>query len=142
MNYQNVDILLVEDSRADAEMTLRTLKRQGIANHVDWVHDGVEALDYLNVAVDGSIRRPKLVLLDLKMPRMDGMELLRKMKANPQTSSIPVVMMTSSRDEADLIASYGLSVNSFVVKPLKFEDFADTIAQIGMYWIIANKAPE
>ncbi len=112
MNDQHVDILLVEDSRADAEMTLRTLKRRGIANNIQWVRDGVEALDYLfctgNFA-DRSNGYPKMVLLDLKMPKMDGLQVLDRMKQDPRTKTIPVVMMTSSREEGDLVASYRLA---------------------------------
>jgi two-component system, response regulator len=145
MNYQQVEILLVEDSTADAEMTMRTLKRRGIANNVQWVRDGVEALDYLFCTGEHSDRangHPKLVLLELKMPRMDGLQVLERMKADARTRSIPVVMMTSSREEGDLIASYRLGVNSFVVKPVDFGEFAETVAQVGMYWMIANEAPE
>jgi two-component system response regulator len=145
MNYQHVEILLVEDSTADAEMTMRTLKRRGIANNVHWVRDGEEALDYLFCTGGHSSRangHPKLVLLDLKMPRMDGLQVLERMKADAHTRTIPVVMMTSSREEGDLIASYRLGVNSFVVKPVDFGEFAETVAQVGMYWMIANEAPE
>jgi CheY-like chemotaxis protein len=144
MNYEHVQILLVEDSKADAEMTLRTLKRRGIVNNVEWVRDGIEALDYLNCTgpyADRTNGNPKLVLLDLKMPRMDGLQLLELMKANPLTRTIPVVMMTSSREEGDLMASYRLGVNSFVVKPVEFGEFAETVARVGMYWILANVAP-
>ena len=143
-NFQHVEILLVEDSDADAEMTLRTLKRRGIVNNVEWVRDGIEALDYLNCTgpyADRTNGNPKLVLLDLKMPRMDGLQLLELMKANPLTRTIPVVMMTSSREEGDLMASYRLGVNSFVVKPVEFGEFAETVARVGMYWILANVAP-
>jgi two-component system response regulator len=142
--YQQVEILLVEDSMADAEMTLRTLKKRGIANSVEWVRDGVEALDWIHCR-NGYANRPnghpKLVLLDLKMPRMDGLQLLEAMKADAFTRSIPVVMMTSSREEGDLLASYGLGVNSYVVKPVDFDEFSERIAQIGMYWMIANQTP-
>ncbi|MGB0134806.1 response regulator [Dokdonella sp.] len=144
MNYQNVEILLVEDSKADAEMTLRTLKKRGIANNVEWVRDGAEALDYLFCTGSYADRKnghPKLVLLDLKMPKLDGHEVLEKMKSDPRTRTIPVVMMTSSREEGDLVASYQLGVNSFVVKPVQFDEFAETVAQVGMYWMIANQAP-
>ncbi|MGH8076500.1 MAG: response regulator [Lysobacter sp.] len=145
MNYQQVEILLVEDSSADAEMTLRTLKRRGIANHIDWVQDGVEALEYLFREGRHSEREdghPKLVLLDIKMPRMDGLQVLERMKQDARTRSIPVVMMTSSREEGDMVASYRLGVNSYVVKPVDFDQFAETIAQVGMYWMIANEAPD
>ena len=142
--YQQVEILLVEDSAADAEMTLRTLKRRGIANSVEWVRDGVEALDWLYCRNDHAGRingHPKLVLLDLKMPRMDGLQLLEVMKSDPHMRTIPVVMMTSSREEGDLLASYSLGVNSFIVKPVDFGEFAETVAQVGLYWMIANEAP-
>ena len=142
--YQQVEVLLVEDSAADAEMTLRTLKRRGIANLVEWVRDGTEALDWLHCRNEYAHRRngfPKLVLLDLKMPRMDGLQLLEIMKADPDTRAIPVVMMTSSREEGDLLASYGLGVNSYVVKPVDFGEFAERISQVGMYWVIANQTP-
>jgi len=144
MNFQQVEILLVEDSSADAEMTLRTLKKRGIANNVEWVKDGVEAIDYLfreGLHASRDNGQPKLVLLDLKMPRMDGLQVLRRMKSDGRTRKIPVVMMTSSREEGDLIASYELGVNSYVVKPVDFDEFAVTVAQVGMYWLIANQAP-
>jgi CheY-like chemotaxis protein len=145
MNLQPVEILRVEDSHADAEMTLRTLKRRGIANNVEWVKDGVEALEFLACSGAFSGRSngtPKMVLLDLKLPRMDGLQVLDRMKQDPATRHIPVVMMTSSREEGDLVASYERGVNSFVVKPVDFSEFAETVAQIGMYWMLANEAPD
>ena len=144
MNYQQVEILLVEDSVADAEMTQRTLKRRGIANDIAWVKDGAEAMDYLRCQGAYAHRpqaHPKLVLLDLKMPRMDGLQVLEQMKSDPSLRAIPVVMMTSSREEGDLLTSYNLGVNSYVVKPVNFDEFAETVAQVGMYWMIANQAP-
>lgn len=145
MNYQPVDILLVEDSSADAEMTLRTLKRLGVANDIQWVRDGIEALNYLHREgsyADRGNGYPKLVLLDLKMPKMDGLQVLERMKADPRTKAIPVVVMTSSREEGDLVASYQLGVNSYVVKPVDFTEFAETVSRVGMYWMIANEAPD
>lgn len=142
MSYEQVEILLVEDSRADAEMTLRTLKKRGIANRIEWVRNGVEALDYLfcqGEYADRSSGHPRIVLLDLKMPLMDGLQVLERMKSDPRTRSIPVVMMTSSREEGDLIASYRLGVNSFVVKPVDFDAFAEMVAEVGMYWMISNQ---
>ena len=144
MTYQSVELLLVEDSDADAEMTLRTLRKQGIANRMERVRDGVEALEFLRCEGAFSERPaglPRLVLLDLKMPRMDGMEVLREMKADPALRAVPVVMMTSSREEGDLLTSYQLGVNSYIVKPVDFGAFAETIARVGMYWMIANQAP-
>nr|WP_202594011.1 response regulator [Lysobacter dokdonensis] len=142
---RQVEILLVEDSKADAEMTLRTLSKHGIANHVDWVRDGVQALEWLFREGEYAGRDngdPRLVLLDIKMPRMDGLQVLERMKRDPRTQRIPVVMMTSSREEFDLLASYTLGVNSFIVKPVDFDAFASTIAQVGMYWMIANEVPD
>jgi two-component system, response regulator len=144
MDYQTVEVLLVEDSDDDAEMTLRTLRKRGIANRVDRVRDGVEALEYLRregAHAGRSQGMPKLMLLDLKMPRMDGLAVLRTMKSDPALRAVPVVMMTSSREEGDLIASYELGVNSYIVKPVDFAEFAETVAQVGMYWMLANQAP-
>lgn len=142
--HDKVQILLVEDSAHDAEMTLRSLKRRGIANDIAWVKDGVEALDYLFCegsfdGRDGGL--PRLVLLDLKMPRMDGLQVLKRMKSDARTMKVPVVMLTSSHEEGDLVESYALGVNSYIVKPVDFENFAETVSQIGMYWVLMNKAP-
>ena len=142
MSYEPIEILLVEDSRADAEMTLRTLKKRGIANRIEWVRNGVEALDYLfrqGTYANRPGGHPRLVLLDLKMPMMDGLQVLERMKSDPRTETIPVVMMTSSREEGDLLASYRLGVNSYIVKPVDFDAFAETIAEVGMYWMISNQ---
>jgi two-component system response regulator len=108
------------------------------------VKDGVEALEFLHCQgqyADRPQGNPKLVLLDLKMPRMDGLQVLEKMKQDPATRAIPVVMMTSSREEGDMLSSYHLGVNSYVVKPVNFDEFAEMVAQVGMYWLIANQAP-
>ena len=140
--YQQVQILLVEDSAQDAELTQRALKRHKVANDIAWVRDGVEALEYLHCEGAWSGRDsglPKLVLLDLKMPRMDGLQLLAKLKADEKTRLIPVVMLTSSREEADLMRSYTLGVNSYIVKPVDFEQFAETVSQVGMYWMLSNQ---
>jgi CheY-like chemotaxis protein len=142
--YQPIQILLVEDSANDAELTQRALKRRGLVNDIAWVKDGVEALEYLFCEgryADRDNGPPKLVLLDLKMPRMDGLQVLERLKANPATRSIPVVMLTSSREEGDLVTSYSLGVNSYIVKPVEFDNFAEIVEQIGMYWVLANQAP-
>ena len=145
MNYQQVEILLVEDSKADADMTMRTLKKRGIANNVEWVKNGVEAMEYLfpeGAFANRPAGTPKLVLLDLKMPLMDGLQVLERMKADPRTQAIPVVMMTSSREEGDVLASYRLGVNSYVVKPVDFRDFAEMVSEVGMYWMLSNQVPD
>ena len=142
--YQNVEILLVEDSVHDAEMTMRVLKRRGIVNDIAWVKDGVEAIEYLfceGEYADRDNGLPKLVLLDMKMPRMDGLQVLKKLKGSEKTRHIPVVMLTSSREEGDLMNSYLSGANSYIVKPVDFEQFDETIAQIGMYWVLVNQAP-
>jgi CheY-like chemotaxis protein len=142
---QTVEILLVEDSENDAELTMRTLRRRGIANTIDWVRDGVEALDYLyreGKYAERSPGMPRLVLLDLKMPRMDGLQVLARLKRDERTQALPVVMLTSSREEGDLLGSYELGANSYVVKPVDFDQFAETVAQVGLYWAVVNQVPE
>lgn len=141
--YQGVEILLVEDSAHDAEMTMRVLKKRGIVNEIAWVKDGVEAIEYLFCEGEYANRDnglPKLVLLDMKMPRMDGLQVLRRLKSSEKTQHIPIVMLTSSREEGDLMNSYLSGVNSYIVKPVDFEQFDETIAQIGMYWVLVNQA--
>lgn len=142
--YQGVEILLVEDSAHDAEMTMRVLKKRGIVNEIAWVKDGVEAIEYLFCEGEYASRDnglPKLVLLDMKMPRMDGLQVLKRLKSSEKTQHIPIVMLTSSREEGDLMNSYLSGVNSYIVKPVDFEQFDETIAQIGMYWVLVNQAP-
>lgn len=142
MSYEQIEILLVEDCSDDAAMTLRTLHKRGIANRVLWVRDGVEALDFLfceGPHAGRTDRAPKLVLLDLKMPRMGGLQVLERIKQDARTRAIPAVMMTSSRQEGDMLASYALGVNSFVVKPVEFDAFSETVAQVGMYWMMTNQ---
>ena len=140
--FEHVQILLVEDSAQDADLARRALRRHNVANDVDWVRDGVEALEYLYCEGEYAGREsgpPKLVLLDMKMPRMDGLQVLERLKGDPRTRAIPVVMLTSSREETDLVESYKLGVNSYIVKPVDFEQFADTVSQVGMYWVLANQ---
>ena len=143
---EQMEILLVEDSAADAEMTMRSLRRHNLVNHLHWVKDGAEALEYLfctgQHAGRDPARRPKLVLLDIKMPKVDGIEVLRRLKADPATQAIPVVVMTSSNEDRDIGEAYRLGVNSYVVKPLQFEAFLDTVAKIGLYWVLTNRAPK
>jgi CheY-like chemotaxis protein len=135
---QYVEILLAEDNAEDAEMTMRALRRNNLGNKLRWVKDGAEALDYLFGA---TTRPPKLVLLDIKMPKVDGIEVLRRLKADPATQRIPVVVMTSSNEDRDVVESYRLGVNSYIVKPVRFEAFMETVAKIGLYWVLTNRAP-
>jgi CheY-like chemotaxis protein len=139
------EILLAEDSPADAEMTLRALRSHNLANRVHWVKDGEAALDFVlcrgAYAGRDAAHPPKLVLLDIKMPKVDGIEVLRQLKAGAETRAIPVVVMTSSNEERDIVESYRLGVNSYIVKPVQFEAFLETVAKIGLYWVITNRVP-
>ncbi|HUQ24643.1 MAG TPA: response regulator [Burkholderiales bacterium] len=141
-----VEILLVEDNPADAEMTLRALRRNNLANKVYWVKDGEQALEFMfrtgTYADRDPIAVPKLVMLDIKMPKVDGIEVLRRIKANEETRTVPVVVMTSSNEERDVVESYRLGVNSYIVKPVQFESFLETVAKIGLYWVITNRVPQ
>lgn len=139
-----VEILLVEDNPTDAELTLRALRRNNLANNVVWVKDGAEALDFLHCRGNYANRKngtPKLILLDLKLPKIDGIEVLRELKTDSKTKIIPVVMLTSSQEERDLVESYRLGVNSYIVKPVDFEKFLETVSQVGFYWSLMNKIP-
>ncbi len=143
-NFAQVDILLVEDTATDAEMTIRALRRRGMANHLVWVRDGSEALDFLfrqGVYAGREDSRPKLVLLDVKMPKIDGIDVLRKMMQEESLRTIPVVMLTSSAEERDMVESYRLGANSYIVKPVDGDDFDRVVSDIGMYWMLVNKLP-
>ncbi|HJU83833.1 MAG TPA: response regulator [Holophagaceae bacterium] len=140
-----VEILLVEDNPADAEMAIRALTRKNLANHLVWVKDGEEALDFLfragryeDLAPD---LKPRLILLDLKMPKVDGLEVLARLKSDERTSLIPVVMLTSSKEEQDIVASYRLRVNSYIVKPVDFTQFFEAVESAGLYWMVTNHLP-
>lgn len=142
----STNVLLVEDNPHDAELTMRALNSKRLANHVVWVKDGVEALEHIfgpgNDAANQVVCRPRVVLLDIKMPRMDGLEVLKRLKTNPLTRTIPVIIMTSSDEEGDLVRSYELGVNSYVVKPVDFQSFIDAVQSVGLYWLILNHVPE
>ncbi|MPZ45232.1 MAG: response regulator [Betaproteobacteria bacterium] len=144
-NYEQVEILLVEDKSTDAELTLRALKRHNLANRVLWVKDGQEALDYVFAAGAYAERSPggdpKLILLDIKLPRISGVDVLRRLKGDERTKSIPVTMLTSSAEERDVIESYQLGVNSYIVKPVDFNKFVETVSEVGMYWMVVNRPP-
>lgn len=134
-------ILLAEDSEQDVELTLAALEEYNLANEVVVARDGAEALDYLyqRGKFAGEASRPVVVMLDLKMPRVDGLEVLRQMKSDPELKRIPVVMVTSSREEQDLVRSYELGVNAYVVKPVDFQKFVESIKQVGFFWAVINE---
>lgn len=142
-NFTQVEILLVEDNPSDAELTLYSLRSINLANQVLWVKDGAEALDYLFCRGSYSERPshavPKLILLDLKLPKVDGIEVLHQLRADPRTRMIPVVMLTSSAEENDLIASYRRGINSYIVKPVDYDVFVETVAKVGFYWMLMNQ---
>jgi len=141
----DVEILLVEDSPQDAEMTLRALQKHNLANGVHRVEDGVQALEFVfatgEYSTRSSERPPKLVLLDLKLPKVDGLEVLRRMKSDDRTKRIPVVMLTSSKLDEDMLKSYTLGVNSYVVKPVEFVKLVEAVKQLGLYWLQINSVP-
>jgi two-component system response regulator len=143
MNLNEVEILLVEDNTHDAEMTIRALRKVNLANNLIRLKDGEEALDFLFARGQFQDRdlmnKPKVILLDIKMPKIDGIEVLRQIKANEVTSIIPVVIMTSSKEEQDIVTSYKLGVNSYVVKPVDFEGFAKAVSELGFYWLLTNQ---
>lgn len=144
-DFSDVEVLLVEDNHADAEMTMRALDRANFSNKVYWVHDGVEALDFVRctgpyVSRDRT-QRPKLILLDLTIPRLSGLSVLRELKSGVQTSTIPIVVLTSSDQDDDIAESYRLGVNGFVNKPVEPASFVEQVSRIGMYWLMVNQAP-
>jgi two-component system, response regulator len=143
MNNQEVEILIVEDNPNDAELTLRALRKQNLANNVVHLPDGAEAMDFLFAKGKYSDRQinnlPKVILLDLKMPKIDGLELLEKIKFEPLTKAIPVVILTSSAEDPDIKRAYELGANSYIVKPVEFNKFSKTVADLGLYWMVINK---
>jgi CheY-like chemotaxis protein len=143
--FNQVEVLLVEDNMHDAEMTIRALKKVNLANNLFHVKDGEEALDFIFAQGKYAGREtsdlPKVILLDIKMPKVDGIEVLRQLKSREESKVIPVVIMTSSKEEQDIINSYQLGVNSYVVKPVDFEGFAKAVSQLGLYWLLTNQQP-
>jgi len=147
MDYpQAVDILLVEDNPADAELTIRALKKRNLANQLHLVEDGAEALDFIFCRGQYDRREmsspPKVILLDLKLPKVNGLEVLREFKSDERTRSIPVVVVTSSREDPDIQAAYALGANSYVVKPVDFDAFVDAMSRLGFYWLLLNQPPK
>ena len=132
-----VEILLVEDSSADAELTLRALSQHNLANHVHVARDGAAAIEFLH----GSNHTPKVVLLDLKLPKVSGLDVLRAIKGDERTKRLPVVVLTSSREEPDIAEAYRLGANSYIVKPVDFEDFVRAVSDAGLYWLLLNQPP-
>jgi two-component system, response regulator len=145
MNTDAPLILLVEDNLADLELALHALKKHHLANQIQTARDGAEALDfllgrgaYVNLPLPAL---PRLVLLDLKLPKVDGLEVLRTIKSDPRTRAVPVVVMTTSREEQDMVRSYELGVNSYIIKPVDFAQFTDAVRELGMYWLLLNQLP-
>lgn len=139
------DILLIEDNPEDVEITLRAFRKNHIANKIHVVRDGEEALECLfstgRYADSSACANTKLILLDLKLPKVDGLEVLQKCKSDPRTKNIPIVVLTSSREERDLVQSYNYGVNSYVVKPVDFPQFTEAVRQLGLYWVLLNQVP-
>ncbi|MBU1355562.1 MAG: response regulator [Candidatus Edwardsbacteria bacterium] len=146
METKQVEILLVEDNQTDAELTMRALKKNNLANLVKWVKDGAEALDYLFAQGQYSDNKvnnpPKVILLDLRLPKVDGLEVLKKVKGDERTRLIPVVVLTSSKEERDIVESYKLGVNSYISKPVEFEEFVKKVGELGLYWVLLNQPPQ
>lgn len=144
-DHEAPEILLVEDNPADAELTLHALQKSKLANRIQLARDGEEALDFLFCRGNFSIRRiesaPQLVLLDLKLPKVDGLQVLQAVKGDARTRAIPIIVLTSSREERDLVTSYQLGVNSYIQKPVNFSEFQGVVQQMGMYWLLLNSRP-
>lgn len=145
-NYDSVNILLVEDNPHDVEMTLRAFRKNNLANKITVVEDGEKALNFIFARGEFKDRDithlPRLILLDLKLPKVDGLEVLREVKSNEQTRYIPVVVLTSSREEKDIVESYRLGVNSYIVKPVDFDKFLKSVGELGLYWLLLNETPD
>lgn len=143
---KEVEILLVEDNPTDAELAIRALKKSNLANKLVWVKDGAEALDFIfGTGAYGDrtvINGPKVIMLDLRLPKVDGMEVLRRVKGDERTKTIPVVVLTSSKEDRDVAESYQLGVNSFISKPVEFDAFAKTVSELGLYWLLVNRPPQ
>jgi CheY-like chemotaxis protein len=145
MNGNAVEILLVEDNPQDLQLALRALKKAGLGNHIQIARDGQEALEFIFCEGPHADRKiediPKVILLDLKLPKVDGLEVLQRVKEDPRTKTIPVVMLTSSKEQNDVVRSYNCGVNSYIVKPVNFESFAKAVEDLGLYWLLLNQPP-
>lgn len=144
-DLQPVDVLIVEDNPDDAELTIRALKKQNLANNIFVVEDGAEALDFIfcrgKYEDRGMSRPPKVVFLDLKLPKVSGLEVLKEIKSNPKTRKLPVVVVSSSKEDPDIRAAYELGANSYVVKPVDFDDFLQAMTSTGLFWLLVNEIP-
>ena len=134
-------ILLIEDDPDHEALAIRALRKANVANEIKVARDGAEALEYIQGVADGSQRAPQLILLDLKLPKVEGLDVLRAIRANDKTVLLPVVVLTSSDEERDIVASYRIGVNSYIRKPVNFTDFAEATKQLGMYWLLLNQCP-
>ena len=142
---QPVEILLIEDNPDDVQLTLHALQKHRITNHIKVLEDGAEALDFLfgqGPSANHEREMPKVILLDLKLPKVSGIEVLRRVKEDPRTNRVPVVVLTSSREDLDIEKCYGLGVNSYIVKPVDFVQFGDAVRELGLYWLLLNQAPK
>jgi two-component system, response regulator len=141
-----VELLLVEDNPQDLELALRALRKASLSNQIQVVRDGAEALEFVFCEGAYAARKitdaPKVILLDLKLPKVDGLEVLKRIKGDPRTKMIPVVMLTSSKEQSDVVESYQLGVNSYIVKPVNFEQFTDSVRNLGLYWLLHNQPPK
>ena len=141
-----VEILIVEDTPQDLELTMRALRKANVTNRIQVARDGAEAIEFIfgeGVHAGRKIEdAPKVILLDLKLPKIDGIEVLRRIKGDPRTKTIPVVVLTSSREQKDVVESYRLGVNSYIVKPVNFERFVSAVQELGMYWLLLNQPPK
>lgn len=142
MNSTTVEVLIVEDNPNDLELAMHAFARHNFSNKIEVARDGQEALDYLlGTSERPAGVRPKVILLDLKLPKVDGLEVLREIRAHPSLKSQPVVVLTSSREERDIVESYNLGVNSYIVKPVNFDKFVETVQTLGLYWLLLNEPP-
>lgn len=146
LSREEVEVLLVEDTDSDAELAIRALRKRGLDNNLVWLKDGAQALDFLFAAGKYAERNvaqhPKVVLLDLRLPKVSGIEVLRRLKGDPATRNIPVVVVTSSKEDSDLEECYALGVNSYISKPVEFDEFTKAVGDLGFYWLLVNRRPD
>jgi len=145
MQHNQIEIVLIEDNPDEADLAIRSLKKHNLANNLIHIDDGAEALDFVlskgKYEGTGFLQNPKLILLDLKLPKVNGLEILKQIKSGEKTKTIPVVVLTSSKEEKDIIESYNLGVNSYIVKPIDFNSFTNAVGEVGLYWLVTNQPP-